>query len=111
VPSSAATNREIARVSSSIPGPLTTPRASRHALGWIIAPPCRGLGTGLRAGPFPNRTARLLPGLLAATLDWTSTGGAMTSLGTRGSARASRHTGVTPGLLGAQTIKARLRGR
>jgi hypothetical protein len=29
--------------------------------------PCRALDAGLRAGPFPDRAASLLPGLLAAT--------------------------------------------
>src|SRR4051794_17165572 len=32
-----------------------------------VAPPCRAFDTGLRPGPFPDRAASLLPGLLAAT--------------------------------------------
>ena len=48
-------------------GPLTTPQASRHATDRIVAPPCRAFDAGLRPGPFPDQTASLLPGLLAAT--------------------------------------------
>jgi hypothetical protein len=47
--------------------PLTTPQASRHATDRIVAPPCRAFDAGLRPGPFPDRAASLLPGLLAAT--------------------------------------------
>jgi hypothetical protein len=48
-------------------GPLTTPQASRHATDRIVAPPYRAFDAGLRPGPFPDRAASLLPGLLAAT--------------------------------------------
>src|SRR5215471_7035627 len=48
-------------------GPLTTPQASRHATDRIVAPPYRAFDAGLRPGPFPDQTASLLPGLLAAT--------------------------------------------
>src|SRR4051794_14808147 len=44
-----------------------TPQASLHATDRSVAPPCRAFDTGLRPGPFPNRAASLLPGLLAAT--------------------------------------------
>ena len=47
--------------------PLTTPQASRHATDRIVAPPYRAFDAGLRPGPFPDRAASLLPGLLAAT--------------------------------------------
>ena len=46
---------------------VTTPQASRHATDRIVAPPYRALDAGLRPGPFPDRAASLLPGLLAAT--------------------------------------------
>ena len=48
-------------------GMVTTPQASRHATDRIVAPPYRALDAGLRPGPFPDRAASLLPGLLAAT--------------------------------------------
>jgi hypothetical protein len=48
-------------------GPLTTPQASRYATDRIVAPPYRAFDAGLRPGPFPDRAASLLPGLLAAT--------------------------------------------
>src|SRR5208282_2548076 len=48
-------------------GPLTTPQASLHATDRTVAPPYRAFDAGLRPGPFPDRTASLLPGLLAAT--------------------------------------------
>ena len=48
-------------------GTVTTPQASRHATDRIVAPPYRALDAGLRPGPFPDRAASLLPGLLAAT--------------------------------------------
>ena len=48
-------------------GPLTTPQASLHAADRVVAPPYRAFDAGLRPGPFPDRAASLLPGLLAAT--------------------------------------------
>src|SRR5947209_5878134 len=48
-------------------GPLTTLQTSRDAADRPVAPPCRAFDTGLRPGPFPDRAASLLPGLLAAT--------------------------------------------
>ncbi|GLI03714.1 hypothetical protein Pa4123_89930 [Phytohabitans aurantiacus] len=48
-------------------GDVTTPQASLHATDRIVAPPKRALDAGLRPDPFPDRTASLLPGLLAAT--------------------------------------------
>src|SRR3954463_2583007 len=48
-------------------GPLTTLQTSRNAADRPVAPPCRAFDTGLRPGPFPDRAASLLPGLLAAT--------------------------------------------
>ena len=48
-------------------GPLTTLQTSRNAADRPVAPPHRAFGTGLRPRPFPDETASLLPGLLAAT--------------------------------------------
>ncbi len=48
-------------------GLVTTPQASRYATDRIVAPPYRAFDAGLRPGPFPDRAASLLPGLLAAT--------------------------------------------
>ena len=48
-------------------GPLTTLQASLDAADRPVAPPHRAFDTGLRPGPFPDRAASLLPGLLAAT--------------------------------------------
>src|SRR3954470_15884410 len=48
-------------------GPLTTLQTSRDAADRPVAPPRRAFDTGLRPGPFPDRAASLLPGLLAAT--------------------------------------------
>src|SRR6266700_5967011 len=42
-------------------------RQPRHATDRIVAPPYRASDAGLRPGPFPDRAASLLPGLLAAT--------------------------------------------
>jgi hypothetical protein len=47
--------------------PLTTLQASRHAADRPVAPPYRAFDAGLRPRPFPDDTASLLPGLLAAT--------------------------------------------
>jgi hypothetical protein len=47
-------------------GPLTTPQVSRHATDRIVASHYKASDTGLRPGPFPDRAASLLPGLLAA---------------------------------------------
>ena len=46
---------------------ITTRQASLDATDRSVAPPCRALDAGLRPGPFPDRAASLLPGLLAAT--------------------------------------------
>jgi len=46
---------------------ITTRQASLNAADRSVAPPCRALDAGLRPGPFPDRAASLLPGLLAAT--------------------------------------------
>jgi hypothetical protein len=46
---------------------ITTRQASLDAADRSVAPPCRALDAGLRPGPFPDRPASLLPGLLAAT--------------------------------------------
>ena len=46
---------------------ITTRQASLDAADRSVAPPCRALDAGLRPGPFPDRAASLLPGLLAAT--------------------------------------------
>src|SRR5216684_9375612 len=48
-------------------GTLTARQASLNATDRSVAPPTRALDAGLRPGPFPDRTASLLPGLLAAT--------------------------------------------
>src|SRR5215218_6423329 len=48
-------------------GPLTTRQASLHATDRSVAPPRGAFDAGLRPGPFPDRAASLLPGLLAAT--------------------------------------------
>jgi hypothetical protein len=47
--------------------PLTTLLASRHAADRPVAPPYKAFDAGLRPRPFPDDTASLLPGLLAAT--------------------------------------------
>ena len=47
--------------------PLTTLQTSRNAADRPVAPPNRAFDTGLRPRPFPDETASLLPGLLAAT--------------------------------------------
>jgi hypothetical protein len=48
-------------------GTLTARQASLDATDRSVAPPNGALDTGLRPGPFPDRAASLLPGLLAAT--------------------------------------------
>ena len=48
-------------------GALTTRQASLHATDRSVAPPRGAFDAGLRSGPFPDRAASLLPGLLAAT--------------------------------------------
>jgi hypothetical protein len=48
-------------------GPLTTRQASRDAADRQVASPNGAFDAGLRPGPFPDRTASLLPSLLAAT--------------------------------------------
>src|SRR5512132_3170806 len=48
-------------------GTLTARQASLEATDRSVAPPNGALDAGLRPGPFPNRAASLLPGLLAAT--------------------------------------------
>jgi hypothetical protein len=48
-------------------GTLTARQASLHATDRSVAPPNGALDAGLRPGPFPDRAASLLPGLLAAT--------------------------------------------
>jgi len=48
-------------------GPLTTLQTSRNAADRPVAPPNRAFDAGLRPRPFPDETASLLPGLLAAT--------------------------------------------
>jgi hypothetical protein len=48
-------------------GPLTTRQASLNAADRQVAPPNGAFDTGLRPDPFPDRTASLLPSLLAAT--------------------------------------------
>ena len=48
-------------------GPLTTLQISRNAADCPVAPPNRAFDAGLRTRPFPDETASLLPGLLAAT--------------------------------------------
>jgi len=47
--------------------PLTTLQTSRNAADRPVAPPHRAFDAGLRPRPFPDETASLLPGLLAAT--------------------------------------------
>jgi hypothetical protein len=42
-------------------------QASRHATDRIVPPPRRAFDNGLRPGPFPDRPASLLSGLLAVT--------------------------------------------
>ncbi len=46
---------------------MTTRQRSLHATDRSVAPPDRAFDAGLRPGQLPNRTASLLPGLLAAT--------------------------------------------
>ena len=88
--------------------PLTTPQASRHATDRIVAPPYRAFDAGLRPGPFPDQTASLLPGLLAAT---------RTGLPPAGDDELTNSkigcyvTASPPALLGARNIEARLRDR
>src|SRR3954468_23740943 len=48
-------------------GDETPPQASLHATDRSVAPPNGAFDAGLRPGPFPDRAASLLPGLLAAT--------------------------------------------
>ena len=48
-------------------GPLTTLQTSRNAADRPVASPNRAFDAGLRPRPFPDETASLLPGLLAAT--------------------------------------------
>ena len=49
------------------PGTLTTRQASLRRYGPLSRSPYRAFDAGLRPGPFPDRAASLLPGLLAAT--------------------------------------------
>src|SRR5438034_842613 len=44
-----------------------TKQASCHPPDRLVAPPYTAFDAGLRPGPFPDQTASLLPGLLAAT--------------------------------------------
>jgi hypothetical protein len=62
------------RRDSALPSPhpkgqaaITTRQASLDATDRSVAPPNGALDAGLRPGPFPDRAASLLPGLLAAT--------------------------------------------
>jgi hypothetical protein len=62
------------RRGSALPSPhpkgraaLTARQASLDATDRSVAPPNGALDAGLRPGPFPDRAASLLPGLLAAT--------------------------------------------
>src|SRR5438094_6297980 len=48
-------------------GTFTARQASLDATDRSVAPPSRAFDAGLRPGPFPDRTASLLPGLLAVT--------------------------------------------
>ena len=48
-------------------GTLTARQASLDAADRSVAPPTGAFDAGLRPGPFPDRAASLLPGLLAAT--------------------------------------------
>ena len=48
-------------------GLLTTRQVSLDAADRLVAPPKGAFDAGLRPGPFTNRAASLLPGLLAAT--------------------------------------------
>ena len=48
-------------------GTITTRQASLHAADRVVAPPYGAFDIGLRPGPFPDRAADLLPGLLAVT--------------------------------------------
>src|SRR5512133_3121928 len=48
-------------------GMSTARQVSRHATDHPVAPPNGAFDAGLRPGPFPDRAASLLPGLLAAT--------------------------------------------
>ena len=48
-------------------GPLTTRQASLYAADRTFASPKGAFDAGLRPGPFPDRAASLLPGLLATT--------------------------------------------
>ena len=48
-------------------GLLTTRQVSLDAADRLVAPPKGASDAGLRPGPFPDRAASLLPGLLAAT--------------------------------------------
>jgi hypothetical protein len=89
-------------------GPLTTPQASRHATDRIVAPPYRAFDAGLRPGPFPDLTASLLPGLLAATRTGLPPAGddELTNSKIRCYVTAS-----PPALLGARMIRARQEAR
>ena len=69
-PSMAFTLRDRARLSLAPTSrwvTLTTRQASRDATDHAVAPPNGACDAGLRPGPFPDRAASLLPGLLAAT--------------------------------------------
>jgi hypothetical protein len=46
---------------------LTTQQASLHATNGSVAPTAVAFDAGLRPGPFPDRAASLLPGLLTTT--------------------------------------------
>ena len=48
-------------------GLITTRQASLNAADRLVAPSNEASDAGLRPGPFPDRAASLLPGLLAAT--------------------------------------------
>ena len=89
-------------------GLLTTPQASRHATDRIVAPPYRAFDAGLRPGPFPDRAASLLPGLLAATRTGLSPAGddELTNSKIRCYVTAS-----PPVLLGARMIRVSGRSR
>jgi hypothetical protein len=70
---------------------LTTPRASRHATDGIVAPLDSTFDAGLRPGPFPDRAASLLPGLLATTRTGLSPAGDDELTNTRNHTMALRH--------------------
>jgi len=89
--------------------PLTTLQASRHAADRPVAPPYRAFDAGHRPRPFPDDTASLLPGLLAAT----RTGLTPASDDELRTRRTPWHyvTVSPPALLGARKIRARASGR